>query len=177
MVRVRSRLPEGRRATALATADDAVIGGADIGFDAGVVDFFHGLADRAGERDKAELSFDGAHGREIRLPEVEVGIEEGHTVRVAAGLRADVADDANVRFFIALGPAKDELLFGGKLVAGEDAGAVKTEEDGLGGFGEDAAIQIAADKEDGDFFRDASAAAHNLLWQEGGQKRESGESI
>lgn len=177
IVIARCWLPEGRRTAGLASADDAVIGGADIGFDAGVVDFFDGLADGTDERDKTELSFDGADGRKIGFPEVEVGIEESDAVGVAASLRADVTNDADVGFFIALGPTKDELLLGGKLVAREDAGAVKTEEDGLGGFGEDAAIQIAADEEDGDFFRDASAAAHNLLWQASGQKRESDASI
>jgi hypothetical protein len=36
-------------------------------------------------------------------------------------------------------------------------------------LGENAAIQIAADEEDGNFFRNASAAAHNQWWQACGQ--------
>lgn len=47
---------------------------------------------------------------------------------------------------------------------------MKAEEDGGGGFGEDAAVQIGADEEDGDLFGDASGAAHNLWWQERGQR-------
>ncbi len=47
-------------------------------------------------------------------------------------------------------------------MAGKNAGAVKAQEDGSGVLGENAAIQIAADEEDGNLFRDASAAAHNL---------------
>jgi len=57
-------------------------------------------------------------------------------------------------------------------VAGKNAGAVKTEEDGGGVLGEDAAVQIGADEEDGDLFRDASTAAHNLWWQARGQRGE-----
>ena len=47
-------------------------------------------------------------------------------------------------------------------MAGKNAGAVKAEKDGGGVLGEDAAAQIGADEEDGNLFRDASAAAHNL---------------
>ena len=118
--------PESRSRAALAVADDAIVGGADIGFHAGVVDFFNGLADGTDNRNKAELRFERSDGRKVGFPKVEVGIEESRAVSVLAGLRADVTDDADVGFFIALGPAKDELLFGGKLVAREDAGAVKT---------------------------------------------------
>ena len=123
---MRRRLPKGRRRAALAIANDAVVGGADIGFDAGVVDFFNGFADGTDDRDKTELGFERGDGRKIGFPKVEIGIEESRAVSVLAGLRADVTDDADVGFFIALGPAKDELLFGGKLVAREDAGAVET---------------------------------------------------
>ena len=38
-------------------------------------------------------------------------------------------------------------------------------------LGKDAAIQIAADEEDGEFLGDAAAAAHNLLGQARGQRR------
>lgn len=75
---------------------------------------------------------------------------------------AEVADDADFGFFVFFGPAKDELLLGGKFVARKNACAVEAEEDGGGGFGEDAAVQIAADEEDGNLFRDAGRATHNL---------------
>ncbi len=168
----RQRFPESRRAAPLAIAEDGFVGGADVGFKAGVVDLFESLAGAADEGEKAELLFQGADGREIDFPEIQVGIEEGHAIGVLAGLFADVADDTDFRFFVFFGPAKDELLLWGKLVAGKNAGAVKTEEDGGGVLGEDAAVQIAADKEDGNFLRDASAAAHNLLWQAGCQRLE-----
>ena len=79
-----------------------------------------------------------------------------------AGLLADVADNADFGFCVFFRPAKDEFLLWGKLVAGKNAGAVKAEENGGGVLGEDAAAQIGADEEDGNLFRDASAAAHNL---------------
>ena len=47
------RFPEGRRTTTLAIAKNAFVGGADVGFDAGVVDFFHCIAGAAGEGEKA----------------------------------------------------------------------------------------------------------------------------
>jgi len=59
-------------------------------------------------------------------------------------LRAELADDADFRFDVAIGATKDELLFGGKLVMGNDAGAVEAEENGVGGLGENLAIEIAA---------------------------------
>jgi len=92
-------------------------------------------------------------------------------------LRAKLADDADFRFDVAIGAAKDELLFGGKLVMGNDASAVEAEENGVGGLGENLAVEIAADQEDGDFFRDAAAAAHNLLWHAGGHEGVRGGSI
>lgn len=170
------RLPEGGAAATLAGAEDAVVGGADVGFDAGVVDFFESIAEAADEGEKTELLFDGADGREVDFPEIEILVEEGDAVGVLAGLRTEMADDADFRFLVFLGPAKDELLLRGKLVAGKKAGAVKAEEDRGGGLGEDAAIQIGTDKEDGEFFRDAGRATHNLWWQERGQRGGRGET-
>ena len=89
---------------------------------------------------------------------------------------AELADDADFRFDVAIGATKDELLLGGKLVMGDDAGAVKAEEDGVGGLGENLAVEIAADQEDGNFFRDA-AAAHNLLWHACGHEEVRSGSI
>ena len=43
------RLPESSGAATLAGAEDAAVGGADVGFDAGVVDFFEGAANAADE--------------------------------------------------------------------------------------------------------------------------------
>jgi hypothetical protein len=54
---------------------------------------------------------------------------------------------------------------------------VEAEEDRGGGFGEDFPAQVAPDEEDGDFLKNASAAAHNLWWQEWGQERGSGGTI
>src|SRR3989442_1735266 len=119
----------------------------------------------------------GGDGRKVDVPETEIGIEEGDAVGVFAGLRAEAADHADFCFFVLFGPAKNELLLWGKLMAGKNAGAVKAEEDGGGVLGKDAAVQIAADEEDGDLLRDASAAAHNLWWQARGQKDGSGGTI
>ena len=76
-------------------------------------------------REKAELAFHGADRGKVDFPEIEIGIEEGDAVGVQAGLLAELADDADFGFLVALGPAEDELLFGGELVAGEEAGTVK----------------------------------------------------
>ena len=85
-------------------------------------------------------------------------------------LRAELADDADFGFDIALRATKDELLFGGKLVMGNDAGTVEAEENSVGGLGENLAVEIAADQEDGNLFRNAAAATHNLLWHAGGHE-------
>jgi len=60
---------------------------------------------------------------------------------------------------------------------GSDAGAVEAEENGVGGLRENLAVEIAADQEDRDLFRDAAAAAHNLLWHAYGHKGVRGRSI
>lgn len=104
------RFPESRGTATLARAKDACVGGADVCFDAGVVDFFQSVAEAADEREKAELHFQGADGWEVDLPEIKIRIEEGHAVGVLAGLRAKVADNADFRFLVLSGPAKDELL-------------------------------------------------------------------
>ena len=170
-------LPKSAGAAAFAETEDAFVGGADVGFDAGVVDLFEGLAMAANEGEKPQLPFRGSDGRKVDVPEIEVGIEEGDAVGVLAVLRAELADDTDFGFLVLIGPAEEELLFGGELVAGEDAGAVKAEEDGIGGLGKDFAIQVAPDEEDGDFFRDASAAAHNQWWQAGGQREGRGRTF
>src|SRR5207245_2661359 len=105
------------------------------------------------------------------------GVGEGDAVGVLAGLRAEAADHSDFRFFVLFGPAKDELLLRGKLMAGKNARAVKAEENGGGVLGKDAAVQIAADEEDGNLLRDASAAAHNLWWQARGQRGGRGGTI
>jgi len=80
-------------------------------------------------------------------------------------VRANVTNDADFRFFVVLGPAKNEFLLRRQLMPGEDAGTVQAEEDGFGGFGKHTAVEIAPDEENGDFLRDAAAPAHNLLGQ------------
>jgi hypothetical protein len=167
-------LPEGGGSATLAVAKNAFVGGADVGFEAGVVDFLKSIAGAAEEGKKAELPFHLADRRKVDFPEIEMRIEKGDAVGVPAGLLADLADDADFGFLVAFGPAEDEFLLRGKLVAGKDAGAVKAEEDGGGGLGKDFAVEVAPDEEDGDFLRKASASAHNLLWQAGGQREGSG---
>jgi hypothetical protein len=170
-------VPKGRRAAALAEAKDTFIGGADVRFDAGIVHFFESLTRVADEREEAEFPFDGRQGRKFDVPEFEAGIHEGHAVGVDALLSAELADDTDFRFLVELRATEDHLLFGAELMTGEEARAVEAKEDGLGGLGENAAAQIAADQDDGDFLRNASAAAHNLLWQAGSQSSARGEPI
>lgn len=131
----------------------------------------------ADEGEMAELPFHSADRREVNSPEIEVLVEEGDAVGVRAVLLAELADDVDIGFLVALRPAEDKLLLGGKLMAGEEAGAVKAEQDRGGGIGKDFAVQVAPDEEDGDFFRDAARAAHNLWWQERGQREWRGETI
>ena len=156
----RDRLPERGDAAAFAGAENAFVGGADVGLDAGVVDIFARVAGSAKKSNDAELLFRFADGRKIDLPEIEIQVEESDAVGMTASLLADVADNADVGFLVFFGPAEDELLFGRKLMAREDACAVQTEEDGAGAFGEHAAVQIGTDEEDGNFLRNAGRATH-----------------
>jgi len=173
----RRRLPERRAATALAKTKDAFIGGADVRFDGGAIDVFERFAGIADEQEQASLPFGGGQGRKLDLPEIEAGIEEGHAVGVAAGVGTDLADNADFGFLVTFGPTEKELLLGGKLVLGDEPGAMEAEEDGLGVLREELARQIAADEEDGDFFRDATADTHNLRWQGRGQTGERRDTI
>jgi hypothetical protein len=161
--------PEGGRAAAFAETADAIIGGADVGVNAGVINFFNGLAGAADDGEKSRIDTEGIQRGKLDVPKSKAGIEEGDAVSVAAGVRAELADDADFGFLVAIREAEDELLFRGKLVVGKDARAVKAEHEGLGRLGKDPAVHLAADEENGNFFRDAEAAAHNLLWQAGGQ--------
>ena len=171
------RLPKSAGAAAFAETEDAFVGGADVGFGAGVVHFFESFAVAADEGEKAQLPLRGADRRKVNFPEIEILVEEGDPVGVVPVLGTHLADDADFGFLVALRPAKDELLFGRELVAREDASAMKAEEDSGGMLGKDFAAEVAPDEEDGDFLGNASAAAHNL-WQQGrGQKEGRGGTI
>ena len=50
---VEGGLPKSAGAAAFAETEDAFVGGADVGFDAGVVDLFEGLAMAANKGEKA----------------------------------------------------------------------------------------------------------------------------
>src|SRR5260370_169849 len=134
----RGGCPERSGSTAFARAEDAIVGGADVGFDAGVVDFFESAAGAAAEGGEAELLFDIADGRKIDFPEIEILVEEGRAVGVETGLFADLADDADVGFLVFFGPAEDELLFRGKFVAGENARTAEGEDGRKGAVGKTA---------------------------------------
>jgi hypothetical protein len=156
--------PERGGAAALAEAKDAFTGGTDVSFDAGVFDLFQNSAGVADEREKAAFHFGWRQGRKIEVPELEVEIHEGNAVGVNVKLRTELADDPDFRFFVELRATKDHLLFGAEFMTGKNARAMKAKEDGACGLGENPPVEIAADQEDGDLFRDAAAAAHNLLW-------------
>jgi len=155
-----------------AETENAFVEGGVAGFQAGPIELFESLAGAAHHRQLACRDFCGSRRRELQSPKIKVWIDEGQTIGVTAGGRTDLADDADDGFAIAIGATKDQFLFRGKLVTGNDGGAVEADDDGGGGFGENRAIEIAADQEDGNFLRDAGSEAHNLLWQARGQRRE-----
>lgn len=155
-------LPEGGRPAALAEAHDAFARGAHIGFDSRIVNFFERAAGVARERNHSHFAFEITDGRKLDPPKIEFGVDKGHTVGVIAVAAAKLADDADFRFSVAFGTAEDEFLLGRKFVFGEDAGAVKTEDDGLGALGKNFAVQIVTDQNNWNFLRDAAAPAHNL---------------
>lgn len=113
---VRGEFPESRGTAAFAKAHNAFVGGADVGFNAGVVDFFECLARIAGEREQAEFAFEQADGGELEAPEINFWIDERDAVGVDAIVTAELAHHTNFRFFVVFRPAEDELLFGREFV-------------------------------------------------------------
>lgn len=138
-----------------------------------VVEALDRLANIADQSEYAEFLFLWCRWGKLHLPEIFNVVKKGNAVPVNAGVFADLANHADFGFFVALGPAQNHFLFGAKFVPGEQAGAVKAEESRLRFFGKDSTFQIGADQNDGNLFGDASASAHNLLWQGKGHKRNS----
>lgn len=172
-----SDLPHGGIAAALAISQNAIVGGDDVGFDTLFVNAFERQAHIADQNQDAEFLFFLGRRRKFHLPEILNVIKKRNAVRVDAGVLADLADHADFRFFIAVGPAKDHLLLGGEFVLGKEAGAVKAEENGLRLLGKNPAGQIGTDQDDGNLFGDASASAHNLLGQNEGHNADAQRSI
>jgi hypothetical protein len=71
------------------------------------------------------------------FPEIERGVEEGDAVTWRLG--GDFSDGADFGFAKGDQGAEGHLLFGNEFVSRENTGAVKTEDDGVNFFGEDAA--------------------------------------
>jgi hypothetical protein len=94
------------------------------------------------------------------LPEVEIGIEEGDTVDVVAGVFPNVTDQANDGFATGICAVHGEEFIESKFIAGWDSGAVAAENEGASFFGEDAAGTVRAEENDGNFLRDATVSAH-----------------
>lgn len=160
-----------------AETKNTFIDGGGLRLGAVVVELLDGLAGAAHQGYEACFDLFWCQRREFRGPKIEVGIHESEAIGVDAIGGADLADDADGGFAKAIGATKDELLLGGKLVMGNDAGTMEAEEEGVGGFGENFAVEIAADQEDGNFFRNAASDAHNLQWHGGGQAGGWSESI
>lgn len=136
-----------------------------------IVNAFECLTHIADQGEHAEFLFPRRGWRKLHFPEILDVIEERNAVSVYAGVLPDLADHADLRFFITFGPAKNHLLFGREFVLGKKPGTVKAEKNGFRLFGKNPARQIGADQDDGNLFGDASASSHNLLWQEEGHNR------
>src|SRR5580704_6925657 len=173
----RHGFPNGGEAAMFAETKNAFIDGGGLRLGAVVVELFDGLAGAAHQSHEACFDLFWCQRREFRGPKIEVGIHESEAIGVDAIGGADLADDADGGFAKAIGATKDELLLGGKLVVGNDAGTMEAEKEGVGGFRENFAVEIAADQEDGNFFRNAASDAHNLQWHGGGQSEGWKESI
>lgn len=133
-----------------------------------IVKAFERLTDVADQSKHAKFLLRRRKRREFHLPKMFNMIKERNAVGVDSGIFADLADHADLRFFVAFGPAKNHLLFGTKFVPGEQACAVEAEEDCFRWLGKNLARQIRADQDDRNLFGDASASAHNLLEQQEG---------
>ena len=101
--------------------------------------------------------------RETSFPEVERFVNKGYAIGVGITLGADLTDDADVDFAIGFERAKNQFLHRNEFVTRQDAGAMQADDDGFSLFGENAAFAIAADQEDGNCNRNASAATDLLV--------------
>ena len=121
------QLPKCRTATAFAVTQNSSLGGADVRFEAGIVNFLEGLAGGADEAEHAEFLFARRSGRKFCFPEFQLRVEEGNTVREMVVCRVELTHNANISFLVLGRPAQDKLLLGRKLVFGNNAGAVQAE--------------------------------------------------
>jgi hypothetical protein len=101
--------------------------------------------------------------REAGFPEVEGLVNKSHTIGVDIALGANFTDDTDFGFAIGFERAENQFLFGNEFVTRQDAGAMETDDDGFGLFGEHPALGIAADEQDGNRNSDASAATDLLV--------------
>ena len=102
------------------------------------------LAAAALEQHTAGLFFGVRHAGKIDSPEVQLRIQEGHPVGVALAMRAELANDTNLGFFVGVQPAKDQFLFCGEYVLRNNARAVAAEQHRLGLLGKNFALHVAA---------------------------------
>lgn len=96
----------------LAIPEDAVVRGAHVRFDAVLVNFLTRLANITDEINNTKFLFPPGRRGKFHLPEILNVIIERSTIRIAAGVHADLAHHADLRFSIAFRPAENELLFG-----------------------------------------------------------------
>ena len=161
----------------LTKADHKVVRDTHVRFDTVVLDALDGFAIATSQGITAEFPLDGRNRRKLYFPEVLHRIGEGDSIGIATGVCADLADHANFRFLVALGPAQNEFLFRREFVLRNDARAKKAKHHSLGRLGKNLAVQIGTDKKDGNFLRDAAASAHNLLWQDSRHNRTASRPI
>jgi hypothetical protein len=95
--------------------------------------------------------------RETGFPEIERFVNKSYAVGVSIPLSADLTDGADVDFAIGFERAENQFLLRNEFVARQDAGAMQADDDGFSLFGENPAFAIAADQEDGNCNRNASA--------------------
>ena len=142
---VRGLFPDRGHAAIIAIAHQSSVNGADIKFKVAVLDG-DGRAATAAFKSEDQRALLGRRGRrKFELPEIARLIQEGDAIGVDTFVLGDFANDAGFDFPIGDHGTDMELLLGDELVCGDDSGAMKAENHGLGDFGEDAAIGIAAD--------------------------------
>ena len=90
-------------------------------------------------------------------------MNKSYAVGVSIPLSADLTDDADVDFAIGFERAENQFLLRNEFVTRQDTGAMQADDDGFSLFGENAAFAIAADQEDGNCNRNASAATDLLV--------------
>jgi hypothetical protein len=164
--------PDGQQAAVIAITGQAAVNGANV-----VLVFATGQLNQifaaATFEDEGSRPFLPRRRRgKFYMPKIDAVVGKGYAVGMQAALLTDLADDAHLRFAVRILGTQDEFLLGNEAMAGDDAGAMETDDDSIGALGKGTTFVVVADNENGKFERQTRAAT--LLAPGDGSRKRGG---